>query len=96
MPAAARIGDSFSCGDIVKDGSPDVFCNGLPVGRLGDGTTGHNCGPPTTIEDGSGSVFANGMPLARAGDGLIPHGTCDDPPHNGNIVGGSPDVFSDG
>ena len=96
MPAVGRIGDSFSCGDIVAGGSPDVFDHGIPVARLSDPTTGHGCWPPTTIAEGSGTVFVNGIPLARAGDANVPH-TCPPIPetHSGNIVGGSPDVFSD-
>ena len=89
MPAVGRIGDPFSCGDTVKAGSPDVFCNGMPVARLADGTTGHPKAAPTTINAGSGSVFVNGMPLARVGDTLVPHGGG---PHSGAISAGSTDV----
>lgn len=96
MPAVGRIGDSFTCGDVVKDGSPDVFCNGIPVARLADGTFGHGCWPPTIIKEGSGTVFCNGLPVARIGDANVPH-TCPPIPetHSGTISTGSPNVFSD-
>lgn len=97
MPAVARIGDPFSCGDTVRAGSPNVYCNGIPVGRLTDATTGHGCWPATIIASGSGTVFANGIPLARVGDSNVPH-TCPDIPetHSGSISSASPNVKADG
>lgn len=97
MPAVARIGDPFGCGDTVKSGSANVYANGLPVARLTDGTMGHGCWVPTIIAAGSGTVFANGLPLSRVGDANIPH-TCPSIPetHGSNISGGSPDVSADG
>jgi len=96
MPAVARIGESFDCGDIVKTASPNVFCNGIPVARKTDATTGHGCWSGTDIKSGSGTVFVNNLALARAGDPNTPH-TCSSIPetHGGNIVGGSPDVQAD-
>ena len=99
MPAVARIGDTFTCGDTIKSGSANVFANGLPVGRITDGTTGHGCSsgsaPATVIADGSGTVFANGIPLSRVSDGLVPH-ACGSTPHGGTINSGSPNVTADG
>ena len=93
MPAIARIGDPFSCGDTVASGSGSVFANGMPVARITDATTGHGCWPPTIIAGGSGSVFANYLPVSRVGDANVPH-TCPPIPetHSGNISAGSPNV----
>ena len=95
MPAVARIGDPFSCGDMVAAGSGNVFVNGIPVTRAGDATVGHPCGPPTSNQSGSGTVFVNNIPVVRLGDPLTPHGTCSNPPHGGNISAASPNVFAD-
>lgn len=94
MPAVARIGDPFDCGDFSAAGSGDVFINNIPATRLGDATTGHVCGPPTINMVGSGTVFVNNLPLCRVGDALVPHGTCAGPPHGGAFAAGSPDVFA--
>ena len=94
MPAITRIGDPISCGDVMAQGSGNVFANGIPVSRLGvDSTAGHPCGPSTVMQTGSTSVFVNNIPVVRVGDDIVDHGTCDDPPHDGVVTTGSPDVF---
>ena len=96
MPAVARIGDPISCGDTVKTGSANVFVNGIPVGRITDGTTGDPCGaPPTIMAEGSGTVTANGIPLLRVGDAIVPHACPSSSPHTGSVSAGSPNVTAD-
>lgn len=68
MPGAARIGDAFSCGDFVANGSPNVFANNLPIARKGDPTTGHACWDPNKIVTACSSVFANNKLVAKKGD----------------------------
>jgi uncharacterized Zn-binding protein involved in type VI secretion len=57
-------------------GSPDVFCNGMPVSRQGDVNTPHvqpgNPCPPCVapISSGSATVFINSMGCGRVGDAL--------------------------
>ena len=102
MPAVARIGDSFTDTDVIATGSGNVFCNGIPVARMSDTTTGHSLPghtfyPPVPITGGSGSVFVNGLPLARVGDAHAVH--CDSPHpssdcHSGVVSTGSGNVFS--
>ncbi|MEC7947583.1 MAG: hypothetical protein VX265_08430 [Myxococcota bacterium] len=61
---------------VRQDGSPDVFCNGVPISRQGDLNTTHKkpgvpCpdhAAPITI--GSKTVFVNGMGCGRVGDAL--------------------------
>ena len=97
MPAVARIGDSYDCGDIQAVGSGDVFINNIPVARLGDTTTGH--GPPPCfwpsrpVAQGSGNVFVNSLPITRVGDDGIVH-CCGLSCHTGALSTGSPDVFA--
>jgi len=59
--AAARLGDSLSCGgppDTISKGSPSVFINGRPASRLGDSTLhgGVIVAGCTTVFIGDGSV----------------------------------------
>lgn len=68
MPGVARLADTFACGDHVGEGSPTVFVNGLPIARLTDVTTGHDCFPPETIIQGSSTVFSENLAVARQGD----------------------------
>lgn len=79
MPAVTRIGDadvSHCSGMVRQDGSPDVYCNGVPISRQGDLNTSHtkqgvpcpSCAAPITI--GSKTVFINGMGCGRVGDAL--------------------------
>lgn len=60
------------------EGSPDVFCNGLPIHRHGDADT---CGFQM---EASGKTFANGRGRAR----LYDHNTCGEPETTG-----SPNVY---
>lgn len=87
MPAIARINDIIATGHgcdsvaPIKQGSTNVFVNGLGAVRVGDSDT-HNIpvilpGPPPVtvclphtviVGSGSGSVFINGKGVARVGD----------------------------
>lgn len=78
MPAVSRKGDTCS-GDgcfpprASTSGSGDVFINGKPAHRQGDGWEVHSCGDSShdsVCSGGSGSVFVNGKPLARVGDDI--------------------------
>ena len=94
MAAAARIGDPISCGDIMAQGSPDVFCNGIPWARVGPDSTAGHCWSSTTLISGAGSVFINGSPAGFVGSPIF-HGGCpDNPSHGGSVAVGSPDVFA--
>lgn len=92
MPAAARIGDPFTCGDFIAQGSPDVFVNGIPFARWHDATTGHGCWPPTVIMDHAKTVYANNILVAYVSHLNVPH-CCDDDCHSGAIKEASPDTF---
>lgn len=70
-------------------GSADVFVNGIPVHREGDGWAVH-CDPTPichggALGSGSGTVFANGKGIGRVGDPV----DC-----GSNVAAGSPDVFA--
>lgn len=98
MPAAIRIGDPVSCGDVMAQGSGNVFVNGIPFTRIQvDNTAGH-CYGPTPVSSGSPDVFVNqtqgGAAATRNGDPIVVH-TCPPIPasHGGNMTGGSPTVF---
>lgn len=94
MPAACRIGDPISCGDTMAQGSPDVFCNGIPWTRVGPDNTAGHCWSPTSLISGSSNVFINGSPAGFAGSPIF-HGGCPDTsPHGGTVSVGSPDVFA--
>ena len=97
MPGIARQGDTVSTGHdcdsttIIKDHSSDVFANGIPVARKGDGLeihtikVGDSCVPHSAqINVGSGNVFVNGIPVARKGDSA----------DAGSITGSSGNVFA--
>jgi len=100
--AVARIGDTFTDTDVIKEGSGNVFVNNIPVARLGDHTTGHTLPfhtfyPSVPINTGSGSVFVNNISIARLTDTHIIH--CDSPHpssdcHDGVINSASGNVFS--
>lgn len=82
MPAIARVPDFGSDGNVTITGSPNVFCNGLPVHRLGDFW---NSGDVTIT--GAPHVHINDQLCARIGDaasGPDPH----------TIVSGSPNSFA--
>ena len=56
MPAATRIGDAdvAHCSGMTRaEGSPNVYAEGIPVGRVGDPTC-------TAVAQGSPNVFAGG------------------------------------
>ena len=95
MPTACRIGDPISCGDTMAQGSPDVFCNGLPWTRVGPDRTAGHCYGSTPLASGSPNVFINGLPAGRQGDPIVEH-TCSPIPstHGGSVAVGSPDVFA--
>jgi uncharacterized Zn-binding protein involved in type VI secretion len=105
MPGAARLGDNAqvaadahgcpACphpgvGPIVA-GSPDVFINKLPAGRVDDpGVHAACCGPNTfQIVKGSPSVYVNKKPLARLNDKTKHCGG------DGPIIAASADVLID-
>lgn len=68
MPEVARLGDPISCGDVLAEGSGDVFAEGMPVTRVTTDHTAGHCFAPTVIASGSGTVFVNNDPVARLGD----------------------------
>ena len=94
MPAVTRIGDadvSHCSGMTRAEGSPNVFCNSIPISRQGDNNTGHllpgvPCpGHSAPITTGSTTVFVNGVGCGRIGDA-----TCT------SVAEGSPNVFAGG
>jgi hypothetical protein len=94
MPPATRLGD-LTIGHCffpvpLIEGSPNVFINNIPAGRVGDKYPPHTCGKAThqgKIAKGSNKVFINNISAARIGDPL----TC------GDTVGrGSYNVFIGG
>jgi uncharacterized Zn-binding protein involved in type VI secretion len=95
MPAAIRIGDPTACSDHDAGGSPNVFINGIPVGRIGDPTTGHGCWHPNSNLQGSPDVFANNIGVTRVGDLHVGHSCPDNGFHQTAYSSGSPDCFLD-
>lgn len=96
MPSATRVGDNCTghddCPGVpLVSGSPNVFVNGKPVGRIGDSYVTHSCpihSPHTPqIAAGSSTVFVNGIPVSRIGDGV----NC-----GGSVAQGSPNVIIGG
>lgn len=94
MPAAVRYADICSGHDcfpprLCIQGSMNVFINGRPAHRYGDGWNQHTC--VTThagvMASGSSNVFVNGRALARVGD-LISCGSV--------AATGSHNVFANG
>lgn len=73
MPGIARLGNDLNSGHILIDatpcvaGSPTVFCNGVPVARVGDPWAPHVLHVPLSLT-GSTTVFANGLGVTRIGD----------------------------
>lgn len=95
MPAVSRLGDSMACGDVVIQGSNNVFINGMPVGRLGDGTAGHADWVPNAMSEGSPTVFANNIKICRVGDKHVGHlNIRGNSFHRTALAVGSPNVFS--
>jgi uncharacterized Zn-binding protein involved in type VI secretion len=102
MPAVTRIGDNDKthCSGMSRaQGSPNVYCNGIPVSRQGDNNTVHlkppaPCTPhAASITDGSSSVKVNGnglevgLGIGRVGDAIS---SCT------SVAVGSPNVFAGG
>lgn len=96
MPAQTRIGDNDTGHDAcpprpLAGGSPNVYINGIPAGRVGDAYTTHGCpahAPHSgVIASGSGTVFINGRAAGRIGDPV----SC-----GGSVAVGSPNVFVGG
>jgi uncharacterized Zn-binding protein involved in type VI secretion len=97
MPAACRLGDTISCGDVMANGSPNVFVNGLPFTRVGPDNTAGHCYNPTPLSVGSLTVNVNGSQAGRVGDPIVTH-TCTPIPdsHGGTVAFGSPNVNAGG
>ena len=100
MPAATRLGDSCSGHECFPPrsntgGSPDVFVNGKPWHRQGDGWSVHTCTHPkkphgshgSSLAAGSSTVFVNGMQAGRVGDPVA----C-----GSSVASGSSNVFAGG
>ena len=98
MPAVTRIGDkdvTHCTGMVRKDGSGNVFANGIGVSRQGDNNTTHLLPPnvppcpahAAPIASGSGTVFVNGKGCGRVGDGIS---GCT------SVAAGSSNVFAGG
>lgn len=95
MPAICRIGDADvdDCSGMTRAvGSPNVFCNSIPISRQTDINTSHEkisypyCYTHTApITIGSTTVFINGLGCGRIGDALT---DCT------AVATGSPNVFS--
>ena len=71
------------------EGSPNVFVNGLPWHREGDGWDEHCCPAipechSSVLGGGSATVFVNGKAAGRIGDPVA----C-----GGSVASGSPNVF---
>ena len=92
MPAACRAGvDTHACGSLDGGGSPNVFINGSPVHRIGDGQSHGG-----VQGEGSPDVFANGLGIARVGD--YSSGEPPPPTQHGDHpeATGSPNVYVNG
>lgn len=68
----------------------------VPVTRLGDLASSHECFPTIRNIQGSPNVFVNGLPVVRLGDPYEPHSCPDHGIHQGQIVSGSSTVFVNG
>lgn len=76
MPAVHRKGDSCTGHGCFPprsnaQGSPNVFCNSIPVHRQGDSWNVHCCGIPChggSLAAGSSSVNSNSRQLGRISD----------------------------
>lgn len=92
MAAIVRLGDPISCGDIMGQGSGNVFANGSAVSRMNvDLTVGH-CFSPVPIISASPNVFVNNARADRVGDPIPTH-CCSSSCHSGVASNGSPNVF---
>ena len=79
MPAVTRIGDAdvAHCSGMTRaEGSPNVFCNNIPISRQGDKNNSHLLpGVPcpshqAPITTGSTTVFINNKGCGRIGDAV--------------------------
>ena len=107
MPEVARLGDMLEppCGDIITEGSGNVFAEGMPVTRLDSDKTAGHCFVASTILPGPsgvnvGTVFVNGIEIAIVGD-EINNAThlCNGVPHPGppaQVIIGAATVFAYG
>lgn len=96
MPAGARIGDPFSCGDHVAQGSPNVFFDNIPAARLHDRTTGHGCWNANALAEANVvDVFANNILISVLGNRDLVH-CCPPPCHVGRLIICSPTTFIGG
>lgn len=91
MPAAVRKGDVCTGHQCYPSrpnvaGSPNVFVNGIPSHRQGDGWSVHCCiyCHGGNAASGSPNVFVNGRPKCRIGDAV----SC-----GSRMASGSPNVF---
>ena len=97
MPALTRQGDDCTGHDDcpprpLATGSPNVFVNGRPAGRVNaDQYENHGCfahaSHSAVIASGSSNTFINGFPAGRIGDPV----SC-----GGSVAVGSPNVFVGG
>lgn len=94
MPAITRKEDQCTGHDDCPErplvtGSPNVFANKKPMGRVTDKYEEHSCLVHTSHQDeiaqGSPTTFCNGLPVGRVGD---------DVNIGGSVKEGSPDVFA--
>jgi uncharacterized Zn-binding protein involved in type VI secretion len=95
MPGVSRLGDvctghgPFPPRSSVGS-SPDVYVNGIPVHRQGDGWADHcykrSC-HAGSLAKGSGTVYVNNKQISRIGDPV----DC-----GSSIAKGSSDVFAGG
>lgn len=87
----------MACGDTIIEGSPNVFANGMPVGRKGDKTSGHDQWIPSYMIEGSDKVFANGISISHIHSRHAGHVTYDgDSFHKTELVQASPNVYIEG
>lgn len=96
MPQATRKGDYNTGHDgcsptALAEGSPNVFINGQPAGRVGDKYESHSClahpSHQDNIASGSATVFINGKQAGRIGDTVE---------IGGSVRDGSPNVYIGG
>lgn len=95
MPEATRLNDNCTGHDAcppvpLAEGSPNVYINGRPAGRVGDHYMSHGCVTHPSHQDviaaGSSKVVINGKPAARIGDAVsIGGAVCDG---SGNVIFG--------
>lgn len=96
MPAVTRVGDNDTGHDAcpprpLATGSPNVFTNSIPTGRVSDSYVPHGCvvhAPHSgVIASGSSTVYVNSLQIGRIGDPV----SC-----GGSVAVGSGNVFAGG